>query len=112
MVSDVSTLMRIIGQCNRVDFVDIEHLADITEKPEMFDTSTLSTRQRYAFVFLTIALRAGATWDLVRKAVKAVLFWGDEDEKVKKITIKFTPDDRSVEAFRQLWDAFDGRRTN
>jgi len=70
---------RIVGQCNQADFVAIEHLAEITEKPDQLDVSTLSRSQRLAFQFLQVALRRNIHWNLIREVVKEVLFWGEGD---------------------------------
>ena len=39
-----------------MDFLSIEHLAVMLEKPEMLDTSTLTNRQKFAFHFLDTML--------------------------------------------------------
>ena len=48
-------MKRIVGQCNAVDFADIEHLAAALEEPEMLDTSTLTNRQKLTFHLLLVS---------------------------------------------------------
>lgn len=98
-------MRRIVGQCSQVDFKSIEHLAITLEKPEVLDTSTLSNRQKFAFQFLEMAQRRHISWKLLQRAVREVLFWGN-DTDVSEIEIKFTRDSarsREVAEFRRLW---------
>lgn len=97
-------MRRIIGQCNQSTFLSIEHLAAIVENPDQLDVNTLSNTQKFAFRFLQMAIRKGISWKMLRKVVKEVLFWGEDDGKITGIQVKFiqklTPE---VKRFKELW---------
>ncbi len=95
---------RILGQCGRSDFASIEHLAVALKEPEMFDTSTLTSRQKFAFHFIALTAKKGIPWRLLR-AVDEVLFWGDGQD-VSAVEIKFVRDQSKVSEvgeFKTLW---------
>lgn len=97
--------MRIIGQCNRVQFDEIVHLADILDRAEELDTSTFNNKQKIAFRFIGVAFSKGIKWRLLYDVVREVLFWGEGDE-IKRIEIRFThnPEKRKdIDKFKQLW---------
>ena len=98
-------MRRIVGQCSRVDFASIEHLALTLQKPELLDTSTLTNRQKLAFQFLELAQRKRISWKLLQGVIREVLFWGD-DTDVSAIELKLVRDrakSKEVAAFRRLW---------
>ena len=95
---------RILGQCHQSDFADIEHLAVTLESPEMLDTSTLTSKQKFAYHFIALTIAKKIPWKML-KLVHEVLFWG-VDEDVKAVEIKFVRDDHlrdEVRKFRELW---------
>ena len=95
---------RILGQCNQVDFANIEHLAMTLKDPEMLDTSTLTNRQKYAHHFLALTIKKKIPWKMVR-LVNEVLFWG-ENEKISAVEIKFIRDQSKrseIAKFKTLW---------
>ena len=97
---------RILGQCNQVDFADIEHLVMVLENPEMLDLSTLKKKQEFAFRFVAIAQDKGISWELLREVIREVLFWGENGEKITHIEIRFIKDRskvRKIREFRGLW---------
>ena len=98
-------MRRIVGQCNQVDFKSIEHLALTLATPEVLDTSTLTNRQKFAFLFLEMAQRKRVSWELLRRAVQEVLFWGDGTD-VSAIEIKFVRDSaksKEIAELKGLW---------
>ena len=97
-------MRRVIGQCNQVDFVSIEHLASVTEDLEKLDTSTLTNRQKFAFHFITLTIRKKIPWRML-KLVQEVLFWG-VGSNVSGVEIKFIRDSSKrdeITDFKQLW---------
>lgn len=99
-------MSRIIGQCNQVDFTSIEHLAAITEDPELLDVSTLNRKERLAFIFLSNALRKGISWELLRSVVQEVLFWGEDEDNVEHMEIRLKRDplkSNEIRKFKLLW---------
>jgi len=95
---------RILGQCNYVDILSIEHLA--LEKPEDIDTYTLTNRMQYGYRFLASVLKRKIPLKML-KLVKEVLFWGTDDG-VTAIEIKFVRDLKNaddIEKFNELWNA-------
>ena len=97
---------RVIGQCNRIDFTNIEHLASVIDNPEQLDTSTLTSREKFAFIFLAHTGKKNIPYSLVKEVVKEVIFYGDGD-MVTAIEIKFLHIPSRVSRvlyFRQLWN--------
>ena len=99
-------MRRVIGQCNQVDFASIEHLASITEDPEKLDTSTLKRKEKFAFLFLTVALRKKIGFGLLKSVVQEVLFWGEDEDEVMRIEVRPVRDYSKrgdVAEFKRLW---------
>lgn len=95
---------RIVGQCHQADFKGIEHLAVALENPEMLDTSTLSSRQKFAFHFIALTIEKKIPWRLL-SVVREVLFWGN-DGNVSAVEIKFVRDNSrrgEITEFKRLW---------
>jgi len=67
---------RIIGQCNTADFKGIEHLAWTLEKPEIFDPSTLSRKQKLALLVMAVFQEIGIKPKETYK-IREILFWDD-----------------------------------
>jgi hypothetical protein len=97
--------MRIICQCNKADFIEIENMAASLDDPSKFDQNALSKKQKWAFHFIIIAMKHGISWELMRSVVREVLFWGDE-EAAKRLEIRFARDPAKkgeIEEFKTLW---------
>jgi len=96
---------RIIGQFGHTDLVSIEHLVSVIDNPEQLDTTTLTNKQKYAFIFGAMAAREGISWSLLKEIIKAVLFWGESEDKVSGIEIKMmrNANKDKIKEFRQLW---------
>jgi len=95
---------RILGQCCQSDFKDIEHLVVALDIPEVLDTSTLTSKQRFAFHFLALTIEKKIPYKMLR-LVREVLFWG-EGEDVSAVEVKFVRDDLKrgeVLKFKELW---------
>lgn len=96
--------MRIIGQCHQVDFTDIEHMVAVLEDPSMWDVSTLSKRQVFAFYFYARLYRKLIPYSLARQVVREVLFWGETDV-IQAVEIKFKQNAErdDILNFSRLW---------
>jgi len=78
----------------------------VLDNPEMLDTSTLKRKQKFAFHFVAITQDKGISWGLLREVVWEVLFWGENEEKVTHIEVKFTRDRTKfgkIGEFKRLW---------
>jgi len=97
---------RVVAQCRRVDFADIEHLSLALENPEMLDVSTLTKKQKFAFFFVAMTEDKGVPWKLLRSVVNEVLFWGESEEKITHTEVKFVRDASKrdeILKFKGLW---------
>ncbi len=77
---------RIIGQCNTATFKDIEHLASVLHNPEMLDVSTLSRKQRLAFLAMAALLKSGIKRKELYK-IREILFWDDGHIEFKLLNV-------------------------
>lgn len=97
---------RIIGQCNAADFVDLEHMAMDFKDSKILESPALKPKQKFAFLFLVMAKDNRISWDLLTKVVQEALFWGESEDKVTYIEIKFFLDKtkiNDIQAFMRLW---------
>lgn len=105
--------VRIVRSCAQNDFLAVDHLASITEHPEQLDISTLSRSQYAALHFLCLALPKGISWPFIKKVVREVLFWGESDESITKVSIRFLPDlnkELAIKKFVELWGSGEVQR--
>lgn len=99
-------MRRVIGQCHQADFEGVEHLAAALDDPTMLDTSTLTSRQKFAFHFIAVIKDKGISWKLMRSVVSEVLFWGEGGDKITHVEVKLTRDPSrhgKVLEFNKLW---------
>ncbi len=96
--------MRILGQCSQKDLDEIEHLAVALDNPEMLDTSTLTSRQKFAFHFLAVTIDKKIPYKLVRATIQEVLFWGENDT-IRNLEVKLqkTASEKDLREFKMRY---------